>query len=274
MQHRRPPLRQAQGRLLQKTQGWGTLQWEWCTQRSLKLGHPPRDTWFNMPENRQLTPIETEFVDKLENEYKILQDKIDKIGAFRFTIKGWSITVILAAAFASASAVKIPAWLWLVSLFGFLVLFFLFELEQTTLRHKFGQRCILIESAITRVLRTAATSSGDTIVRAQFVKLHSVPGITNHLRKKSAGSDFEEWSRWRAFREADGFFYAALGLLTLLFAAWHATAAKQEMDNTDRSRSNVIIYAPKSESPRATGERQDAVSGSNDRYEPQEKKSK
>ncbi len=222
----------------------------------------------------KLTPIETEFVDKLENEYKILQDKIDKIGAFRFTIKGWSITVILAAAFASASTAKIPAWLWLVSLFGFLALFFLFELEQTTLRHKFGQRCILIESAITRVLRTAATSSDDTIVRAQFVKLRFVPGITNHLRKKSASPDFEKWSRWRAFREADVLFYAALCFLTLLFAAWHVTAAKQEMDNTDRSRSNVIIYAPKSELPRSTGERQDAVSRSNSRYEPKEKKSK
>jgi hypothetical protein len=232
-----------------------------------------------MPENRQLTPIETEFVDKLENEYKILQDKIDKIGAFRFTIKGWSITVILAAAFASASAVKIPSWLWLVSLFGFLFLFFRFELEQTTLRHTFGQRCILIESAITRVLRTAATRSrGDTIVRAQFVKLRLVPGITNHLRKQSSGSDSEEWSRWRAFREADGFFYVALGLLTLLFAAWHVTAAKQEMDENERLPGNVIIYAPQSEPtqpPRSAGaESQAAVSSSNDRHEPQKKKNK
>jgi hypothetical protein len=222
----------------------------------------------------QLTPIETEFVDKLENEYKILQDKIDKIGAFRFTIKGWSITVILAAAFAGASTAKIPAWLWVVSLFGFLVIFFFFELEQTTLRHTFGQRCIMIESAITRVLRTAATSSGDTTVRTQFVKLRRVPGITNHLRRKSAGSDFEEWSKWRAFRAADGFFYAALGLLTLLFAVWHATAAKQEMDNTDRTPSNVIIYGPKSEPQRSTVGRKDAVPGANDRYEPKEKKSK
>lgn len=226
----------------------------------------------------QLTPIETEFVDKLENEYKILQDKIDKIGAFRFTIKGWSITVILAAAFASASTAKIPAWLWLVSLLGFLVLFFFFELQQTTLRHKFGQRCILIESAITRVLRTAATSSGDTLVRTQFVKLRFVPGITNHLRKKSAGSDFEERSRWRAFREADGLFYAALGLLTLLFAVWHVTAAKQEMDKKECSPGNVTIYAPQSEPtqlPRSAGtEPQGAVSSSNDRHEPQEKKNK
>jgi hypothetical protein len=229
-----------------------------------------------MPVDR-LTPIETEFIDKLENEYKILQDKIDKIGAFRFTIKGWSITVILAAVFASASTVKIPAWLWLVSLLVFLILFFLFELEQTTNRHKFGQRCILIESAITHVLRTAATRSSDTIVRTNFVKLRSVPGITNHLRKRSAGSDFKR-SRWRAFRDADGFFYAALCLLTLLFAGWHVTAAKQEMDKNERLPGNVIIYAPQSEPaqpPRSAGaEGPAAISGPNDRHEPQEKKSK
>src|ERR1019366_1592265 len=163
----------------------------------------------------QLTPIETEFVDKLENEYKILQDKIDKIGAFRLTIKGWSVTVILEAAFAGASTLKIPAWLWLISLLCFLISFFCFELEQTKLRRKFGLRCISIESAITRVLRTVATRSGNAIVRASFVKLRFVPGITNQLHKRSAGSDLEEWSGWRTFREADGLFYAVLGLLTL-----------------------------------------------------------
>jgi hypothetical protein len=231
-----------------------------------------------MTVSQDLTSIETEFIDKLEGEYKILQDKIDKIGAFRFTIKGWSITVILAAAFASASTVKIPAWLWLVSLLGFLVLFFLFELEQTTLRHKFGQRCILIESAISRVLRTGATRSNDTMVRQSFIKLRFVPGITNHLRKRSAGSDLEAWSRWRAFREADGFFYAALALLTLLFAAWHLTAAKQEMDKNEHSPSNVIIYSPQSgpmQPPRsADAEPRAAVPSSNDRHEPKEKKTK
>ncbi len=229
-----------------------------------------------MPENRELTQIETEFVDKLETEYKILQDKIDKIGAFRFTIKGWSITVILAAAFASASTVKIPTWLWLASLFGFLFFFFWFELEQTRLRHRFGQRCISIESAITRVLRTAATSSDDAIVRTSFVKLRFVPGITNHLHRRSAGADTEEWPRWRAFREADGPFYVALGLLIICFAGWHATAAKQETDKNDRSSGNVIIYAPKSEQPppSAGAARQRAVSGSNDQHEAQKKKSK
>jgi hypothetical protein len=231
-----------------------------------------------MPANRELTSIETEFVDKLENEYNILQDKIDKIGAFRFTIKGWSITVILAAAFASASTVKIPAWLWLVSLLGFLVLFFLFELEQTKLRYRFVQRCISIESAITRVLRTAASSSDNAVVRTSFVKLRFVPGITNHLHKRSARPDREEWPRWRAFCEADGRFYAALGLLIICFAVWHATAAKQETDKSDRPSGNVMIYSPQSTpmqaSPSAGIGDQAVASSPNDRHEPKEKKNK
>jgi methyltransferase (TIGR00027 family) len=38
-QHRRPPLRQAQGRLLQKTQGCGSpRRWKWCTQKIVKGG--------------------------------------------------------------------------------------------------------------------------------------------------------------------------------------------------------------------------------------------
>jgi hypothetical protein len=231
-----------------------------------------------MPVNPQLTLIETEFVDKLEGEYKILQDKIDKIGAFRFTIKGWSITVILAAAFASASTVSIPGWLWLVSMLVFLGFFFWFEFEQIRLRHKFGQRCISIESAITRVLRTAATNSDNAVVRASFVKLRFVPGITNHLHKQPAGSDMGKWPRWRAFCEADGRFYAALGVLIILFAGWHATAAKQETDKSDRPSGNVTIYSPQAattQPPQSAGVgHQAAVSSPNDHHEPKEKKSK
>lgn len=40
-QHRRPPLRQAQGRLLQKSAGMGHRRRESRMQRSLNVGHPP-----------------------------------------------------------------------------------------------------------------------------------------------------------------------------------------------------------------------------------------
>ncbi len=158
----------------------------------------------------------------------------------------------------------------------FLGFFFWFEFEQTKLRHRFGQRCIWIESAVTRVLRTVASRTGGALVRDLFVKLRFVPGITNHLRKKRAGPNQEEWSTWRAVWEADVLFYIALGFLTLLFAFWHAKAAKQEMDKNERLPSNVSIYCPQSEPtqpPRPAGaEHRAAVSSSNDLHEPKKKK--
>ena len=61
-------------------------------------------------------------------EYQILQDKLDKIGAFRFTIKGWSVTVT-AASLAAATATNASALVATLPLFIALV-FFLLEWRQ------------------------------------------------------------------------------------------------------------------------------------------------
>src|ERR1700681_3309809 len=74
---------------------------------------------------------ETDFKSRLSDEYKILQDKIDKIGAFRFTIKGWSVTVVAAVSAAGTTtrslltAVTISLGIALM-----LVIFFFLEFEQ------------------------------------------------------------------------------------------------------------------------------------------------
>src|SRR5438445_10470248 len=107
-------------------------------------------------QEQQLTSLEREIVSRLADEYKILQDKIDKIGAFRFTIKGWSITVIIAAIFAGSATKAIPPWLWGISLGVFLFVFFLFEKQQTDLSHRFGQRVLELEAVISRLLRNIA----------------------------------------------------------------------------------------------------------------------
>jgi hypothetical protein len=76
---------------------------------------------------------------RLTDEYKILQDKIDKIGAFRFTIKGWAITAV-GAATAAATATKSLAVAGVVSvgLAILVVFFFKFEIEQVRLSRLFG----------------------------------------------------------------------------------------------------------------------------------------
>jgi len=55
------------------------------------------------PNQAQKAFDEADFKQRLTDEYKILQDKIDKIGGFRFTIKGWSVTAVIAA-----SALEVP----------------------------------------------------------------------------------------------------------------------------------------------------------------------
>jgi hypothetical protein len=82
------------------------------------------------------------------DEYKILQDKIDKIGGFRFTVKGWSVT-LTTAALATAGAARIPYYL-LPALILFVVVFFLLEHEQWELSRRFGRRASEIEEALRR----------------------------------------------------------------------------------------------------------------------------
>jgi len=69
---------------------------------------------------------ETEFKSRLTDEYKILQDKIDKIGAFRFTIKGWSVTAVVAASAAGAASKSLSTVFTLSVALVFMLIFFFF----------------------------------------------------------------------------------------------------------------------------------------------------
>lgn len=150
--------------------------------------------------NTAVTPHDDgQLVERLAEEYKILQDKIDKIGAFRFTIKGWSITVIIAALFAGSATDSISAPLLVVCLFVVLTLFFFAEKKQTDLSHYFGERAISIEVVISRVLRKSARAAGQS---TDFVLLRFVPGIAHHLRRQrpeKRGSP----TRWQKLLDAD-----------------------------------------------------------------------
>jgi len=75
---------------------------------------------------------------RLTDEYKILQDKIDKIGAFRFTIKGWAVAAV-GASTAAASGARDPATAIFVTVgLAISVVFLLFEVEQVRQSRLFG----------------------------------------------------------------------------------------------------------------------------------------
>ena len=135
----------------------------------------------DVPQDRQSNTLESEFIARLLDEYKILQDKIDKIGAFRFTIKGWSITVLVAVVFAGSATNVKPLWALAVCAIAVLVGLFLYEWQQTILRYCFGQRCVLIEEQITHLLRAAVKRNGSESLASSIVSLQYIPGIGRHV---------------------------------------------------------------------------------------------
>jgi hypothetical protein len=94
-----------------------------------------------------------QLLSRLAEDYKILQDKIDKIGGFRFTIKGWSLTLIVAAILSGAANKVSPRYLIPTVMVLFTWVFFWIEKTQTDLSAAFGQRAREIETIVTNMLQ-------------------------------------------------------------------------------------------------------------------------
>lgn len=79
-------------------------------------------------------------------EYKLLQDKIDKIGAFRFQGKNWVVALVTAAVFSG----YVAKWPWWSYIFCFLlvIVFWLFERLQEHFQDGFSRRVNQIEREI------------------------------------------------------------------------------------------------------------------------------
>ena len=67
---------------------------------------------------------------RIADEHKILQDKMDKIGGFRFTIKGWSITAVIAA---SAVGTKEGLLTGVMISLGLAIMLFFFDVADRNL---------------------------------------------------------------------------------------------------------------------------------------------
>jgi hypothetical protein len=129
-------------------------------------------------------PEEDGILIRLVDEYKILQDKIDKIGAFRFTIKGWSITLVLGVIFAGTATKSVPPFIWALSLILFLAAFSFFERQQVNWGQIFGDRVLKIERVISSRLRKI-----DEPVTSEFIMLRFIPGIGHDLKRRPQTAD-------------------------------------------------------------------------------------
>jgi hypothetical protein len=164
---------------------------------------------------------EAEFKSRLTDEYKILQDKIDKIGAFRFTIKGWSVTAVVAASAAGAASKSLSTVLTLsVGLIVMIIFFFLLEYEQVILSRLYAARAGSIEDAFRRIDRGKGK---ELRARLFFPYTAHTVVLAGHNQKAM------KWpEKWRVYKQTHIWFYIALiGLLALAALAPHYRAISE-----------------------------------------------
>lgn len=92
-------------------------------------------------------------IDKVEShnkflweEYKLLQDKVDKVGAFRYQVKGWLIPLV-SAWLAAIYTAHIPTWAYIFAAL-FPLLFWLLEEHHSRYQDGFIRRILIIEEEI------------------------------------------------------------------------------------------------------------------------------
>ena len=192
-------------------------------------------------------------LEQMNSEYRLLQDKIDKIGAFRFTIRGWSVTLVIASIIAAGSSkVVSPYFLGLLLLF----LYTLYATERKQNRHSiiFGDRALFLEKRIREALRNH--SQGEPIVGYY-------PGIAHHLhniRRRGGDEGFLAW-----ITDPDHFFYLVQAIAVVIAIVVLCLIPKPKPDavdgqtviqlqtaspNVTRGQAPVILCPPLPASPK------------------------
>jgi hypothetical protein len=143
-----------------------------------------------------MSEFEENLLELMHSEYKILQDKIDKIGGFRFTIRGWSVTIVMASIVAAGGSKLISPYL-LGVLFIFIWVFYAVENRQNELREIFQNRAFYLERRLREYLRSQAP---DHTLTGTF------PGLAHHLHDVQRGQNVSPGRRW--LTATDRYFYA------------------------------------------------------------------
>ncbi len=193
------------------------------TASELTVGYPGAGRMPNDPESDIAVRLESRklLLEQLSSEYKILQDKIDKIGGFKFTIRGWSVTIVVASCIGATTA-RLPSPFLLLGLIIFVLVFGRMEQIQTRYRETFARRCAEIERRIWRLLREQGSH---------------VPGMVPKIAHELADQTRSDLARWRnhpnvrrvayAWRsDHEYLFCTVLIVVIVILTAWLASHPK------------------------------------------------
>src|ERR1051326_1798060 len=109
------------------------------------------------------------------SEYKIVQDKIGKIGAFRFTVRGWCVTLVTGYVGATALAAITP-YANIASLIPIL-LFSAVEDRQDRIQNALTVRAFALEKEVARIEAAAAAAAAPPAMKVPRIAFSLAQGI-------------------------------------------------------------------------------------------------
>jgi len=180
----------------------------------------------------------------LADEYKIVQDKIDKIGGFKFIIKGWSVTAVIDALAVGKTANLLTTLMISVGLAFMLFYFFRLEVKQERLSMILGERARKLEVISRRINRENNPILGVSL---------SVPYIAHEIaladykpKKKQTQVVSRAWPAWwKMAKRADIHFYAMLvGLILLPFVPRYKEIKDRWIQRSTTSQSMPAANGP------------------------------
>jgi hypothetical protein len=164
--------------------------------------------------------------DRLSSEYEIVQDKIDKIGAFRFTIRGWTVTLVTGVIVAVANTRFFSPF---APLFLLVLLYIFASIERKQNRNQE----ILEDRAFEIEVEWRRSNSG--YGRGQDAQVMS-PWIAHTLRDRSVqGVNVVK----RFLGDPDRWFYWALVFCVLLAVAFLVYLGPQDPSGKQELNINV-----------------------------------
>lgn len=159
---------------------------------------------------RKMKDLTEKFLFDLQEEYKIIQNKIDKIGEFRFKIRGWSITVLSAAIAGMIASNDIAVFYWVLCFllpFSFRYL----EYEQEVLSSALGKRAITIEYFMLHYFKVKDSKKAEIQYLMGLRDLESTPTIGKQMQiAKSRAINYKELFQ---VNRKNFFFYLQLSIL-------------------------------------------------------------
>lgn len=170
----------------------------------------------------------------LWEEYKLLQDKIDKVGAFRYQIKGWLIPLI-SAWLAAIYTAHITPWAYIIGTF-FPVLFWLLEKNHDLIQKGLIRRILTIEDVILKkdipaFFGPKPIIKNDEIAVARANRQPLSPAEAIEVVESKLKNTCLGWF----VLHAHGLFYVSVGVLVVLITLMAVSSNEAVTKRTDLS---------------------------------------